>query len=181
MTMVEHRSSFWGRLLRGMAANREIEVVLDRRKGERRQRVERVEDERRREDRRRPESNDLGEVNGFLGEGTRFKGNLTFRGVVRLDGHLEGEVVRGEVLIIGEHGRVDAEIQVQILQVSGQVRGDMTVTRWAELFDVSQVTGTIRTPRLTIWKGAVFNGKCEMPTQQRSEVPGTLEEEMIQH
>jgi cytoskeletal protein CcmA (bactofilin family) len=161
-------------LKRGVAANREIEVVLDRRQGERRQRVEAVEEERRREDRRRPESMDLGEVNGFLGEGTRFKGNLTFRGVVRMDGYLEGESVRGEVLIIGERGRVNAEIQVEVLQVSGQVRGDMTASRWAELFDVSQVTGTIRTPRLTIWKGAVFNGKCEMPTHQRNDIPGAL-------
>jgi cytoskeletal protein CcmA (bactofilin family) len=161
--MARDRPTFWRRLRQRLTANRDIQVVLDRRKGERRQRVRAVEEERRREDRRRPESSDLGDINCFLGEGSQFKGDVTFRGALRIDGQLEGVFVRGEVLIIGEHAQVDAEIQTEILQVSGHVRGNITATRWVELLDTSQVTGTIRTPRLTIWRGAVFNGKCEMP------------------
>ncbi len=155
-----------------MAANRHIEVVLDRRKGERRQRVEAVNEERRREDRRSPESSDLDVLNGFLGEGGRFSGEVSFRGAIRIDGRMEGTFVRGETLIIGERGQVDAEIVIERLQVSGYVRGNITAKRWVELLDTSQVTGTIRTPRLTIWRGAVFNGRCEMPAPTRSESRG---------
>jgi cytoskeletal protein CcmA (bactofilin family) len=162
--MAEKRSGFWGWLTRGVAANRQIEVVLDRRKGERRQRVETVNEERRREDRRSPESGDLGELNGFLGEEGRFTGDVSFRGALRIDGRIEGSCVRGEALIVGEGGHVDAEIQVERLQVSGHLRGNVTAKRWVELLETGQVTGTIRTPRLTIWRGAVFNGTCEMPT-----------------
>jgi cytoskeletal protein CcmA (bactofilin family) len=161
--MTASRSSLWSWLKRGVTANRQIEVVLDRRKGERRRRVEAVHEERRREDRRSPESGDLGELNGFLGEGERFTGDVSFRGALRIDGRVEGASVRGEALIIGERGHIDAEIHVERLQVSGTVRGNITAKRWVELLDTSQVTGTIRTPRLTIWRGAVFNGKCEMP------------------
>ncbi|OGB96118.1 MAG: hypothetical protein A2Z31_06620 [candidate division NC10 bacterium RBG_16_65_8] len=163
----------WKWLVRHFAADKGIQVVLDRRQGERRRRVEAVEDERRQEDRRRPISTDLGEVRSFLGEGTRFRGDLSFAGALRVDGHLEGESVRGEVLIIGERGRVDAEIRVEILQVGGQVRGNSSATRWAELLEPSQVTGTIRTPRLTIWKGAIFNGTCEMPISPRHDPDAT--------
>ncbi len=162
--MPEKRSRLWGWLTRGVAANRQIEVVLDRRKGERRQRVEAVDEERRREDRRNPETGDLGELNGFLGEAGHFNGEVSFRGALRIDGRVEGQGVRGEALIIGEKGSVEAEILVERLQVSGHVRGDITAKRWVELLETSQVTGTIRTPRLTIWRGAVFNGTCEMPT-----------------
>jgi cytoskeletal protein CcmA (bactofilin family) len=161
--MVRDRPTFWRRLRRRLTANRDIQIVLDRRKGERRQRVQAVEQDRRRDDRRRPESSDLGEVTCFLGEGCQFKGNVRFHGGLRIDGQLEGAFLGGEVLIIGEHGQVDAEIEVELIQVSGHVRGDITAKRWAELLDSSQVTGTIRTPRLTIWRGAIFNGKCEMP------------------
>jgi cytoskeletal protein CcmA (bactofilin family) len=164
MTMAEQRSSLWGWLTRGVPANRQIEVVLDRRKGERRRRVEAVHEERRREDRRSPESGDLGELNGFLGDESQFKGDVGFRGALRIDGRLEGTYVRGEALVVGEGGQVDAEIHVERLQVSGHVRGNITAKRWVELLETSQVTGTIRTPRLTIWRGAVFNGTCEMPT-----------------
>lgn len=167
--MADSRSRFWGWLTRSGAADRQIEVVLDRRKGERRQRVEAVHEERRREDRRRPETGDLGELNGFLGEESRFEGDVSFRGALRIDGRIGGLCVRGETLIIGEGGHVDAEIQVERLQVSGHVRGDITAKRWVELLEMSQVTGTIRTPRLTIWRGAVFNGTCEMPTALKSD------------
>jgi cytoskeletal protein CcmA (bactofilin family) len=53
---------------------------------------------------------------------------------------------------------------VERFQVSGHLRGNVTAKRWVELLETGQVTGTIRTPRLTIWRGAVFNGTCEMPT-----------------
>lgn len=161
--MAERGSKFWGWLKRRVATNRQIEVVLDRRKGERRRRVEAVRDERRHEERRAPESGELGELNGFLGEGGRFKGDVTFRGALRIDGRLEGASMCGETLIVGENGLIDAEIRVERLQVRGQVRGNIAARRWVELLDTSQVTGTIRTPRLTIWRGAVFNGTCEMP------------------
>jgi cytoskeletal protein CcmA (bactofilin family) len=39
---------------------------------------------------RLPVGND--NLNAFLGEGTSFKGNLTFEGTVRIDGKLEGEI-----------------------------------------------------------------------------------------
>jgi cytoskeletal protein CcmA (bactofilin family) len=167
MTMTAHRSSFWGWLTRSVAAKRHIEVVLDRRKGERRQRVKAVDEERRREDRRSPESTDLGVLNGFLGEGGRFTGDVRFHGAIRIDGRLEGTSVRGETLVVGERGQVDAQIEVERLQVSGHLRGNITAKRWVELLETSQVTGTIWTPRLTIWRGAVFNGKCEMPAPVR--------------
>jgi cytoskeletal protein CcmA (bactofilin family) len=175
--MTKDRSGLWGWLTRRLLPQRDIQVILDRRKGERRQRDAPVDEERRREDRRRPASSDLGEVTCFLGEGTRFVGELTFRGAVRVDGHLDGQRVYGEVLIVGECGHVNAEIHVEMLQIGGQLRGNVTATRWAELLESSQVTGTIRTPRLTIWKGAVFNGKCEMPYTHRNDASRAQPEE----
>ena len=162
--MAPERVTLWRWIGRRFRANKEILIVLDRRKGDRRRRTRAVAQDRRRdEDRRRPENADLGEVNGFLGAGSRFQGDLTFRGAFRVDGDVEGATLRGEVLIVGEQGRVDSAISVDILHAGGKVRGDITANRWAELLDSSRVTGTIRTPRLTIWRGAVFNGTCEMP------------------
>lgn len=167
--MTRERGSLWRWVVRRLAAARDIRIVLDRRQGERRQRVQATEDERRLTDRRRSESSDLGEVGGFLAEGIQLKGALHFSGAFRVDGHFEGEHVRGETLVIGEHGLVDAEVQVEILQVSGQVLGNVTATRWVELLGSSTVTGAIRTPRLTLWQGAVFNGTCDMPAAQPPE------------
>jgi len=164
--MTRERGRLWTWVVRRFTSSRGIRIVLDRRQGERRQRVQATKEERRLTDRRRPESRDLGEIGGFVAEGIACRGNLHFRGAFRVDSRFEGEHVRGETLVIGEHGVVHAEIQVEVLQVRGQVLGNITAKRWVELLESSTVTGTIRTPRLTIWNGAVFNGTCDMPAAQ---------------
>jgi cytoskeletal protein CcmA (bactofilin family) len=105
---------------------------------------------------------DFGEIRAFLGEGTQFKGVLSFAGAVRIDGHLEGEIVGQDLLIIGESGEVKAEIEVGTLVVSGRVQGTIAARERVELLKPSRVTGTIRTPCLVVAEGALFNGNCEM-------------------
>lgn len=108
-------------------------------------------------------SADFGEIRAFLGEGTQFKGVLSFAGSVRIDGQLEGEVVGDEMLVVGEPGQIKAEIEVGTLVVSGRVQGTIQAKQRVELLRSSRVTGTIRTPSLVVAEGAVFNGSCEMP------------------
>jgi cytoskeletal protein CcmA (bactofilin family) len=105
---------------------------------------------------------DFGEIRAFLGEGTQFKGVLSFAGAVRIDGQLEGEIVGEEMLVIGEPGQVKAEIEVGTLVVSGRVQGTIVARERVELLRPSRVTGTIRTPCLVVAEGALFNGNCEM-------------------
>jgi cytoskeletal protein CcmA (bactofilin family) len=105
---------------------------------------------------------DFGEIRAFLGEGTQFKGVLSFAGAVRVDGQLEGEIVGDELLIVGEPGQVKAEIEVGTLVVSGLVQGNITARERVELLRASRVIGTIRTPCLIVAEGALFNGNCEM-------------------
>lgn len=113
---------------------------------------------------------DFGEIRAFLGEGTQFKGVLSFAGAVRIDGQVEGEIVGEEVLIIGEPGQVKAEIEVGTLVVSGQVQGNITARQRVELLRPSRVTGTIRTPCLVVAEGALFNGNCEMAGSDEDKV-----------
>jgi cytoskeletal protein CcmA (bactofilin family) len=98
---------------------------------------------------------DFGEIRAFLGEGTQFKGVLSFAGAVRIDGQVEGEVIGDELLIIGEPGQVNAEIEVG-------TQGSITARERVELLRPSRVSGTIRTPCLVVAEGALFNGNCEM-------------------
>lgn len=120
---------------------------------------------------------DFGEIRAFLGEGTQFKGVLSFAGAVRIDGHLEGEIVGQELLIIGEPAQVKAEIEVGTLVVSGRVQGSISARERVELLRPGRVTGTIRTPCLVVAEGAVFNGNCEMASPDE-ELAGRPEAKM---
>src|SRR3990172_5417364 len=48
------------------------------------------------------------EIIAFLGKGTRFKGVVTYEGTVRIDGHIEGEIVSSGALVVGESAGIDA-------------------------------------------------------------------------
>ena len=55
-------------------------------------------------------------LNAFLGEGTSFKGNLTFEGTVRVDGKLEGEIFTKDTLVVGESATVKAAIHAGMMR-----------------------------------------------------------------
>lgn len=105
---------------------------------------------------------DYGEIKAFLGEGTEFKGVLSFQGAVRIDGHLEGEIIGDDLLIVGEPGIIKAEIEAGRVVVSGRVEGNITARKRVELLAPGVVIGNIRTPTLVIADGATFNGNAEM-------------------
>lgn len=102
------------------------------------------------------------QIKGYLGEGTEFKGHLTFEGAVRLDGHFEGEVTTRDSLIVGETGQVKARVEVGQFICKGRFTGDILARKLIKLYPPAEVTGTMRAPAIVIVDGAVFNGKCEM-------------------
>jgi cytoskeletal protein CcmA (bactofilin family) len=102
------------------------------------------------------------EIIAFLGKGTRFKGVVTYDGTVRIDGHIEGEVISTGTLIVGETAVIDAEVSVGTLVCGGQITGNITATEKVQLLNPAMVTGSIKTPVLMIEAGVRLNGQCEM-------------------
>ncbi len=46
----------------------------------------------------------------LLGKGARFEGKLSFEGTIRLDASFVGSITTNDVLVVGEHARIDADI-----------------------------------------------------------------------
>jgi len=103
-----------------------------------------------------------GEIKAFLGEGTDFKGILTFEGTVRVDGKLEGEVYTKDTLIVGESAVVAAEINVHTIVISGIVRGNITASGKIEVHRPGKLFGNVKTPSIYIEEGVIFEGNCAM-------------------
>ena len=67
-----------------------------------------------------------GGFNAILDRGSEFEGKLTFEGTVRIDGKFKGEITSDAMLVVGESGKVDADISVASISVSGEVKGNIT-------------------------------------------------------
>jgi len=113
---------------------------------------------------RERDAQQIGEIKAFLGEGTEFKGVLSFQGTVRIDGRLEGEVVGDELLIVGEGGILRANVDVGSLVSNGRIEGTIRAKKRIELLASSRVIGKISTPCLVVMEGAALNGTCDMGT-----------------
>lgn len=103
-----------------------------------------------------------GDLEAFLGKNTSFEGKMTFEGMARLDGKFDGEVFSGDFLFIGEHGVIDAEINVGTLVVDGKVSGNVSATSKITIHDTGKLYGKISTPALVIEEGGLFEGSCKM-------------------
>ena len=102
------------------------------------------------------------DLNGFMDEGTEFHGELRFRDTFRIDGRLTGKVVSEHTLIVGESGRVDAEIDCGVVSIRGTVTGKVQGRQRIELLAGSKVQATLISPKLMIEEGAFFQGQCDM-------------------
>ncbi len=101
-------------------------------------------------------------IRAFLGEGTEFKGVITFEGTVRVDGVLEGDVVTKDTFIVGAAAHVRANIQAGVVIIMGDVEGKIEAAEKCEIRIGSHVKGEIYTPSIYIEEGAVFEGTSHM-------------------
>jgi cytoskeletal protein CcmA (bactofilin family) len=120
------------------------------------------------------------DLNGFLDEDTEFLGELRFRDTFRVDGRVRGKIVSDNTLVVGEAGRVEAEVDCGIVSIRGQVSGRIHGRQRIELLAGARVSGTLISPKLVIEDGAFFQGDCEMapgPRATASQLPAQRDAE----
>ncbi len=113
-----------------------------------------------------------GELNGFLDAGSQLQGELRFEDTFRIDGKFAGSIVSDGDLIVGEGGRVDAEISVRRIFVSGEVDGSLSALEKVEITSEGKVRADLQTPSLTIEDGAFFEGRCSMDRPRQKQKTG---------
>jgi cytoskeletal protein CcmA (bactofilin family) len=101
-------------------------------------------------------------VDTLIGADTSVQGTITATGTIRIDGKLEGEINCAGDLVIGEGGKVKANIKVRNLLLSGELEGNVAVQGRIEITLSGKLYGDIATSNLVIDEGAVFRGKCDM-------------------
>ncbi len=102
------------------------------------------------------------QVTGFLDKGTNLTGELQFAGTLRIDGNFHGSIATGDILIIGEHANVHADIKAAEVEISGQVFGTIDAKRRIEIYPTGRVRGDINTPVLAVSPGATLDGRLRM-------------------
>ena len=98
----------------------------------------------------------------FLGKDASFKGELSFKGTLCIDGKFEGKINTDDTLIIAPDGIIEANIQAGTVICEGLVKGNIIASTKVELRPNSNVQGDVHSPTLIIEVGAKLDGKCDM-------------------
>src|SRR5437870_2065531 len=97
----------------------------------------------------------------FLGKGAQFKGIIHFEGTIRIDGRLEGEIHTKGTLMVGEHAVIEGDIHADVVVSGGQINGNIVASEKVQLLSTGIVTGTIKTPLLSVEEGVRLHGMCD--------------------
>ena len=105
----------------------------------------------------------------ILAAGCRFKGEIEVKGTFRIEGEFEGTIRHPDSLVVGKTGHVKGSIYAKSAVIGGRVDGDVTADDKIELQSGSVLEGDIKTRRLVIDEGVVFEGSCSMGKRPVSE------------
>ncbi len=98
---------------------------------------------------------------GLIDMESEFKGDLTFKGSFRIEGTFKGTINSDSLLVIGERGKVEADVKVGQLVINGEIRGTLQATDRIEIHDKGRVFGTLLAPTLVVEEGAYLEATCQ--------------------
>ena len=97
-----------------------------------------------------------------LKKGTVITGDLSSKSDARIDGIINGNVTIEGRVVIGETGEINGDIKCNILEVAGKITGNLDIKERLTLKLSANFTGNMKTKKLIIEPGAIFNGSCKM-------------------
>jgi cytoskeletal protein CcmA (bactofilin family) len=106
-------------------------------------------------------SNEVAGTNQIM-SGTTLTGDVVCDGNIRIDGNLKGNLVAKGKVVIGPNGNIDGELNCQNADISGTVKGRVTVQELLTLKATAKLNGDISANKLAIEPGANFSGACSM-------------------
>jgi cytoskeletal protein CcmA (bactofilin family) len=102
-------------------------------------------------------------IETLIGPNANFKGVVQSDGGLRVDGVLEGNIQIAGNLIIGETGKVIAEVVAQNVSVAGALKGTVKAQGRLEILSTGRVWGDISVASFLIDEGGFFRGQSIMP------------------
>lgn len=102
------------------------------------------------------------EIDTILGEDIVFRGKLSFKKSLKINGNFKGKIDTSGHLVIGSAADVDADIEADTVSVEGKLRGNVVAAKRVDILKAARLSGDLRTPDLRIESGSHFSGNCLM-------------------
>ena len=118
---------------------------------------------------RLPEAASASREIATIGKTITIRGDVTGDQGLVIDGKVDGTIMNGNDLTIGQSGHVEGNVRADAVTIEGEVSGDITGGRKVVITKTGRVLGDLMAPRVTLDDGAKFKGRIDMdpgPAQQ---------------
>ncbi len=95
-------------------------------------------------------------------DGSVVRGNLNSPDSIRVDGHITGDLISKEKIIIGSNGQIGGNLNGSDITIEGFVKGDVVAKGFLQISSVAKIYGKIFAKEIAIEKGAELNGKVNV-------------------
>jgi cytoskeletal protein CcmA (bactofilin family) len=102
-------------------------------------------------------------IDSLIGMSTSIEGDVHFKGGLRIDGQVKGNVIADaslpSMLVISEDAKVQGEVRVAHLVVNGEIVGPVFSSELLELQPKARITGDVHYKALEMHGGALVSGQ----------------------
>lgn len=102
------------------------------------------------------------EWTGFIDKGVTLEGTLQLKGTFRIDGHVKGNIISEQTVVLGEGAKVEGQIEGNRVVIAGRFDGVIFAKGRVEIEAKGVVTGEVHSPCMVIDPGGIFDGRCHM-------------------
>jgi cytoskeletal protein CcmA (bactofilin family) len=122
-----------------------------------------------------------------ISKDTSIDGNVETTGNLRIEGTVKGNIRARSKIVLGNSGEVEGKVFAQTADIEGTIKGTIQVEGMLTLKSTANIKGDIKTGKLAMEAGAIFDGKCKMgsfknpedlasaETPDSTEAPGKVE------
>ncbi|GBE01493.1 polymer-forming cytoskeletal [bacterium BMS3Bbin06] len=108
-------------------------------------------------------------IETIVGFNSTIKGEVHVKGTLRTDGMIEGNV-KADWVVVGQKGRVKGNIHAMGVLVGGSIEGNIEAKESVEIKSKGYICGDIRTQKLIIIEGGIFDGYSIMKKEEKKVV-----------
>lgn len=101
----------------------------------------------------------------IIGKGIVIDGEISGDAPVTIEGTVKGRIQLEAAVQVAEGGLVEADVESNEVEVSGNVTGNIVASERVELRPEGKMVGDIRSPRILIADGASFKGHIDMDVE----------------
>lgn len=97
-------------------------------------------------------------INSIVGVGTTYKGNIESIDLLRIDGNFIGTAKSHDVILVGEQGRVKADLYAPRIIIAGVFQGNIHHCDLVILQSTAVVLGSMNIKNIIVEPGAIIQG-----------------------